>query len=204
MACWTGRGEGPPCTEAPCRPGPAVLAALIFVGCATSTRGVQRRSDEHIENRSAVIESDGVSIEKMDGKHVSQPSPWLVAPGRHALVVSLDDRHPAAARSKERRLSSRPLAICFQVSAGHRYLVRPTYHGWQWQADLFEGPRGEPVPVQAGDAATSDCASLTVELSARSTGATPRPRSCLRNHASVSTTSKPILATWIRVSLEPA
>jgi hypothetical protein len=133
-----------------------------------------------------VIEGEGVSIESLDGEPVPDHSPRAVAPGRHSLVVSLDDLHRATGGFRERRVSSGPLVICFDVSAGHSYVVRPTYHGWQWQADLFDGPRGQPIATQAGDPATNDCAPVTVELvPAEAQGEGPPPEVPARVHVRI-------------------
>ena len=159
------------------------FVAVVFLasGCTHVTRdGIVKRDEP-----SARLRSDGISVDKVDGQTaIRESGSAFLSPGTHSLVLSLDDRHPVTPRFRERRLSTRPLALCFATSAGHSYVVKPTYHGWQWQADLFDEVLGLPVEVQAADPTRGDCEApveeVTPEAIAEASSAlvaTPNPRS---------------------------
>jgi hypothetical protein len=63
-------------------------------------------------------------------------------------------------------------------------VVKPTYHGWQWRADLFDEVLGLPIQVQAADPARGDCQALVEEVTSDAIAeessasvAAPNPRS---------------------------
>ena len=157
--------------------------AMVFLvsGCTHVMRDGIVKPDES----SARLRSVGVSVDRVDGQAAIRKSEsTLLSTGAHSLVLSLEDRHPVTSRFRERRLSTRPLALCFATSAGHIYVVKPTYHGWQWQADIFDDVLGLPIQVQAADPARGDCQApveeVTPEAIAEASSASvvaPTPRS---------------------------
>jgi hypothetical protein len=137
-----------------------------------------RRLDDHV----AMLSADGVLLDKVDGQNPKREAQFTpLPPGTHALVLSLDDRFPATTRYRERRLSVRPLALCFLVSAGHSYVAKPTYHGWQWKPDIFDEVLGAPVQAQAADAASSDCSARVDEITAEAIAKEPLPSAAAPN-----------------------
>jgi hypothetical protein len=134
-------------------------AALVLLGsgCATGS-GADLRRVEQV----AILETSGLTMRALDGREVHDASESAVMPGMHSVVVSLEDRFPTGTRSRERRFSSRPLALCFAATAGHRHLMRATYHGSQWQPDLFDESAGLPIRPQASTPDKGDC-SLPIE-----------------------------------------
>ena len=144
------------------------FAAIILLACACTPvlREGIRPPDDHV----ARLRTEGILLDKVDGQDASRESrSTFVPPGTHSLAVSLDDRYPLTPRQRERRLSSGPLTLCFVASAGHDYVVKPTYRRWQWQPDIVDESIGKPIPLQSNATARTDCLVPTEELSPDST-----------------------------------
>ena len=133
-------------------------AAIAVAGCAPQLYDGPRRSNAE----TALLETDGTFITRVDGKHRGAYDDGRVLPGLRAVSVRLDDAHAQSAMTDwVQRSSRRSVTVCFVARAGGDYVVRPSYAEGGWKPEIVDTTTAQLVDTEPFDDDDRGCTTET-------------------------------------------